>query len=52
MSHYIELVKFDSPVNLKIFKNENTLASFPHFIRKSNSSMSKKEVSILPIKMR
>ena len=23
MSHYIELVKFDSPVNLKIFKNIN-----------------------------
>ena len=31
MSHYIELVKFDSPVNLKIFENANTLASFPHF---------------------
>lgn len=31
MSKYIELVKFDSPVNLKIFENENTLAGFPHF---------------------
>ena len=41
MSHYIELVKFDSPVNLKIFKNENTLASFPHF---------HKEVEIIYVK--
>ena len=31
MSKYIELVEFDSPVNLKMFENENTLASFPHF---------------------
>ena len=41
MSHYIELVKFDSPINLKIFKNENTLASFPHF---------HKEVEIIYVK--
>ena len=41
MSHYIELVKFDSPVNLKIFENDNTLASFPHF---------HKEVEIIYVK--
>lgn len=31
MSNYIELVEYDSPINLKMFENENTLASFPHF---------------------
>ena len=31
MSKYIELVEYDSPINLKMFENENTLASFPHF---------------------
>lgn len=31
MSHYIELVQYDSPLNLKIFEDASTLASFPHF---------------------
>lgn len=54
MSQYIELLKFDSPVNLKILKNENTLASFPHFHKGSQKSfMAKKGWGlILPIKMR